>query len=249
MALVGSPAPDHLARNPAPTAITRRAHFIGAISRRVRSDQCPRLSGRKDRGRSFRGSAGEARESGDLGARRLERGGRLRDPPACRGSRRALEAPDQPIGFGVELLDLAEAGAAGAAVPRWAWISFTSVISSSPSSSACRVPSSRCDMLTSFLRPIRFDQPAARPGQSRSDGALGQSQRRRDLLVIEPLGLEQERLAIPLVQRAEGGPDPRCVLVPTTSTSGPGAGRSCSFRSSSSRRPRVPSAGRPRAPG
>src|SRR5204862_3954195 len=104
--------------------------------------------------------------------------------------------------------------------PRCAWISATSWVSSSPSSNACSVPSSRCDILPSvlgpapLLRPVGFDQAAAGPGQRRADRPLGQAQRGGDLLVIEPLGPEQQRLAITLVERRQRGPHSGRILPP-----------------------------------
>src|SRR5215213_7019986 len=99
-------------------------------------------------------------------------------------------------------------------LPRCFWISLTSARSSSPSSNACSVPSSRCDILPPSFRPIRLYQPPACPRQRCPDRTLGETQSASDLGVIEPLRLEQQGLAIPLVQRGEGGANPGGPFVP-----------------------------------
>src|SRR5687767_2470152 len=95
----------------------------------------------------------------------------------------------------------------------WACICFTSCRSSSPSSRACRVPSSRCDMVASILRAIRFDQPPPGPRQRGAYGPLRQSQRRSDLVIPEALGLEQQCFAVALVEPGQRGPDLGDLLV------------------------------------
>src|SRR5215213_3016896 len=97
----------------------------------------------------------------------------------------------------------------------WALISATSFGSSSPSSLACSVPSSRCDILPplllsgAFLGPVGFHQPSARARQRRPDRPFGEAERGGNLLVIEPFCSQQQRLAVPFVQggqrRADSG--------------------------------------------
>ncbi len=137
-----------------------------------------------------------------------------------------------------------------AQLPMCACISFTSCRSSSPSSRACRVPSSRCDIVSSFLPTIRLDQPPPGSRQRRTDRAFGQSQRGGDLVVPEPFRLEEEGLAIALVQLAptQHGPErrPRCGRTPRPGPPPADPARSATAPADG---PGSRTCGHPRAPG
>src|SRR5690606_8189521 len=74
--------------------------------------------------------------------------------------------------------------------------------------------SSRCRMVPRLSCPICVDQPLTGPGQRGAYSPPGKPQGLGNLLVIEPFGLEEERLAIPVAKLIQGCPDRRPGLLP-----------------------------------
>src|SRR5690606_75950 len=76
---------------------------------------------------------------------------------------------------------------------------------------ACSVPSSRCSacsMLPRFIiRAVCLYQPPPGSRQRGADRAPRQPGRGGYLIVAEPFGLQEQRLAVPRAQLVEGAPD------------------------------------------